>query len=736
MSIMDSFHCILLAVFAIQANLIASADRKFGCLFEDELCTPYEVCANDGVFGRCQNVPMTEVYTYDVSPSTLMRLRTLLQKLSYRGLTWEDDAAQQAISKELSKLRRVSYSLPEPGLSRLPGPSDSGNRKLKMEEEAELSRSLKKYLQRLGLLPQAAPPAPPPGPRPNAKNDGVPAGRPLDLYSQPKAPVRGKTQGRGKELASQPDDGRLLLAALQQYLTRESEKSRKPAPYGNRPRPFLSSKAKSASPKEGLEGYRGWAPQTPALSDGTKPQRLGTDRLLFNPGSSQRPAKDPLSLVDEKFIQNVVSQLGKHDVNVDVLNGKELNQLADVIADALQVVDDDGGDVAGNSQRSSKRGPPSVTQPDQQGALKNNGALPEQQMREEKPISNNEDVGLVSKLLEYLDQNNFGEAQMEAGTGEEAGLGAGPAVGVENVKSRTTRKDLAVQKKDDAPSPDARQRKGGAPVLPVAVGVLAEPQKKDMHIEQELQLDVKAVSTAERDDDYGYIITNSDSLSTDQGVHLMEVLAHSVKLQMTDFLEFAAVTLGTESEASASSPAVSPTALFFPKSITLQRRCQKEIDEVLGEKEQASFEDRHMMPYTQAVIHEAQRLADTVPLSVFHAATKDTRLMGYDIPKGTVIIPNLSSVLNEESQWKFPHDFNPSNFLNDQGEFVKPEAFMPFSAGPRACLGEGLARMELFLILVTLLRRFKFFWPEDAGVPDYTPIFWCHSETPTLQTGC
>ncbi|XP_061100598.1 cytochrome P450 2F2-like isoform X1 [Conger conger] len=157
-------------------------------------------------------------------------------------------------------------------------------------------------------------------------------------------------------------------------------------------------------------------------------------------------------------------------------------------------------------------------------------------------------------------------------------------------------------------------------------------------------------------------------------------------------------------------------------SLCSPERCQKEIDEVLGEKEQATFEDRHRMPYTQAMIHEIQRVADTAPLAVFHATTKDTRLMGYDIPKGTIIIPNLSSVLSEETQWKFPHEFNPSNFLNDEGEFVKPEAFMPFSAGPRVCLGEGLARMELFLILVTLLRRFKFIWPEDAGVPDYTTV--------------
>ena len=50
-------------------------------------------------------------------------------------------------------------------------------------------------------------------------------------------------------------------------------------------------------------------------------------------------------------------------------------------------------------------------------------------------------------------------------------------------------------------------------------------------------------------------------------------------------------------------------------------------------------------------------------------------------PQGTTIIQNLYSVLNEEGQWKSPHEFNPENFLNDQGEFVKPEAFMPFSAG-------------------------------------------------------
>uniref|UniRef100_A0A3Q2Q9S2 Cytochrome P450 2U1-like n=1 Tax=Fundulus heteroclitus TaxID=8078 RepID=A0A3Q2Q9S2_FUNHE len=158
---------------------------------------------------------------------------------------------------------------------------------------------------------------------------------------------------------------------------------------------------------------------------------------------------------------------------------------------------------------------------------------------------------------------------------------------------------------------------------------------------------------------------------------------------------------------------------FFDPS----ERCQHEIDRVLVGKDRVTFEDRLAMPYTQAVIHEIQRIANTVPLSAFHCTTKDTELMGYSLPKGTMIIQNLNSVLREEGQWKFPHEFNPENFLNEQGEFIKPEAFMPFSTGPRMCLGEGLARMELFLITVILLRKFEFIWPEDAGEPDFTPVF-------------
>ncbi|XP_056318903.1 cytochrome P450 2F2-like [Danio aesculapii] len=196
--------------------------------------------------------------------------------------------------------------------------------------------------------------------------------------------------------------------------------------------------------------------------------------------------------------------------------------------------------------------------------------------------------------------------------------------------------------------------------------------------------------------------------------------------QRTTFDESQMVTLlfdlfiaGTET----TSNTLRTLTLYLMTHTHIQEQCQREIDEVLGARDHVTYEDRNAMHFVQAVIHEGQRIADIVPLSMFHTARTDTQLRGYSIPKGTIIIPYLSSSLREESQWKFPHEFNPQNFLNEKREFVKNDAFMPFSAGPRVCLGENLARMELFLILVTVLRRFRLVWPMDAGEPDFTYIY-------------
>ncbi|XP_006150765.2 cytochrome P450 2D17 [Tupaia chinensis] len=85
--------------------------------------------------------------------------------------------------------------------------------------------------------------------------------------------------------------------------------------------------------------------------------------------------------------------------------------------------------------------------------------------------------------------------------------------------------------------------------------------------------------------------------------------------------------------------------------------------------------------------------------------------------QGTTLFTNLSSVLKDEKLWEKPFHFHPAHFLDAQGRFVKPEAFIPFSAGRRTCLGEPLARMELFLFFTCLLQRFSFSVPPGQPPP-------------------
>uniref|UniRef100_A0A8C5DQ78 Cytochrome P450 2J5-like n=1 Tax=Gouania willdenowi TaxID=441366 RepID=A0A8C5DQ78_GOUWI len=140
----------------------------------------------------------------------------------------------------------------------------------------------------------------------------------------------------------------------------------------------------------------------------------------------------------------------------------------------------------------------------------------------------------------------------------------------------------------------------------------------------------------------------------------------------------------------------------------VQERVHAEIDSVIGSSRQPSMSDRENMPYTEAVIQETQRMGNILPLNLAHMANKDTTLGQYKIPKGTMVLPTLNSVLHDESIWETPHTFNPQHFLDDDGNSRKREGFIPFSLGKRMCLGEPLAKMELFLFFTSLIQKFKF----------------------------
>eukprot|EP00058_Branchiostoma_floridae_P002572 XP_002588060.1 hypothetical protein BRAFLDRAFT_59209 [Branchiostoma floridae] len=149
----------------------------------------------------------------------------------------------------------------------------------------------------------------------------------------------------------------------------------------------------------------------------------------------------------------------------------------------------------------------------------------------------------------------------------------------------------------------------------------------------------------------------------------------------------------------------------------IQEKVQQEIDSVIGRNQDPSMVHRNQTPYTAATLAEVERLATVAPLALAHTTTEETTFRGYNIPKGTIVEPNIWAIHHEPQLWPHPHKFDPTRFLDNTGKFVKRDKLIPFSIGRRACLGEQLARMELYLFFTYLLQRFSFKLPEGAPVP-------------------
>ncbi|KAK0393489.1 hypothetical protein QR680_000237 [Steinernema hermaphroditum] len=145
----------------------------------------------------------------------------------------------------------------------------------------------------------------------------------------------------------------------------------------------------------------------------------------------------------------------------------------------------------------------------------------------------------------------------------------------------------------------------------------------------------------------------------------------------------------------------------------VQRKVHRELDEL---PQRVELAHRSKLQYTQATINEIQRIANILPINLLRTVSEDVSIDGFHFPANTLVIPQISIVMNDPKNFPDPKVFNPDRFLDLDGNVQKSENFMPFSIGKRQCLGESLAKAELFLIFSNIMRNFEFH-VDDASNP-------------------
>ncbi|VDM95065.1 unnamed protein product [Thelazia callipaeda] len=153
----------------------------------------------------------------------------------------------------------------------------------------------------------------------------------------------------------------------------------------------------------------------------------------------------------------------------------------------------------------------------------------------------------------------------------------------------------------------------------------------------------------------------------------------------------------------------------------VQTKVQNELDQI-GER--ITLADKSNCPYTVATLHEIQRVANILTFNLLHTTADNVVVGKYFYPAGTICIPQISIALNDPVNFPKPHEFCPERFLESDGITLKKyDAFIPFSIGKRQCLGESLAKAELFLIYANLMRHFQLHTTLNNPNPSTKRIF-------------
>ncbi|XP_044534891.1 receptor-type tyrosine-protein phosphatase N2 [Gracilinanus agilis] len=576
---------LLLSAFAAVAAAARgrSLPGRFGCLFEDDLCRPFEICINDGVFGRCLQGPMIDTYQYEVSPPILEHLRTILQKLSHRGFTWQDDFTQGTVAQELANIPKIYRWQPESLASdgvnsiRTSKPKVDNKRPSTLENDIDLAKSLQQYLTYLSILTRASSP----NVYPRIKNDkadvqdnifperllnyivqkargSTPALTyvPISHPNYPDNPSRrtfSPIQTDSFSYSLDPDlDKQNLIAALKAYIAQNmAEENPDKGPSG-RTRSSLHSNSGFLPPyneafsKEEETDVK--AKPLFLLKTGLRDLNPGSGKSVQKLSSVPGDAKDPLSTLDETLIQNVLKDLRKQQGTIDNLSPLELQKMANVITDVMQGSNTEvpgmvGSEIVGEQREQEMKRVNSPESKNYQNDLMVEDNLPGNRVQESDDRVDEKVKDLDTKFVneqetQFLSEGLPSEKPFKTETKKsedtESSLSSEEEnVGVENVKSETYSQELTAEKKPVA-EPNANEF---VEFQDWIQGTLKQDERLSEgppKIPGEgLQLEVKSSD----EEEYGYIMTEEDPLSVEKGKKLIKEVVQLLKLPPTAIVD-------------------------------------------------------------------------------------------------------------------------------------------------------------------------------------------------------
>ncbi|KAL5558162.1 hypothetical protein UlMin_034373 [Ulmus minor] len=155
------------------------------------------------------------------------------------------------------------------------------------------------------------------------------------------------------------------------------------------------------------------------------------------------------------------------------------------------------------------------------------------------------------------------------------------------------------------------------------------------------------------------------------------------------------------------------------------KKAQEELDTHVGRDRVVNDSDMSKLVYVQAIVKETLRLYPPAPLGAPHLAREDCTIGGYDIPKGTRVMTNLSKIHTDPLVWPEPYEFKPERFLTTHKDVdVKGQNFelTPFGSGRRMCPGASFAVQMLNFALASFLHAFEITRPTIEQI-DLTESF-------------